>query len=99
MTGLRIAALLLGFIIGLEVIAMSGIMIPRHVAADSPAPVAPHRHYEITASGEKVYVGPNFCDNATTAQGYHAFHRNVHLMDPGINYMTEPCWAPSWARY
>jgi hypothetical protein len=99
MPGLRIAALLLGITIGLEVTALSGIMISRHVAADTPAPVAPHRHYKMTASGEKVYVGPNLCDNATTAQGYYALHRNVHLMDPGINYMTEPCWGPSWLRY
>ena len=92
MTGLRIAALLLGITIGLEVTAMSGIMISRHVAADSPAPVPPHRHYKYTASGEKLYVGPNFCTNAATAQGFYAFHKNVHLTDPGINDIwSEPC--------
>ena len=92
MTGLRIAALLLGITIGLEVTAMSGIMISRHVAADSPAPVLPHRHYKYTASGEKLYVGPNFCANAATRQGFYAYHRNVHLTDPGINDIrSESC--------
>jgi hypothetical protein len=85
MTGLRIAALLIGITIGLGVIATSGMMMFGHVAADSPAPVPPHRHYKFTAGGEKVYVGPNFCTSAATAEGFYAFHRNVHLMDPGIN--------------
>jgi hypothetical protein len=92
MTGLRIAALLLGITIGLEVTAMSGIMISRHVAADTPAPVLPHRHYKYTASGEKLYVGPNFCANAATGQGFYAYHRNVHLTDPGMNDIrSESC--------
>jgi hypothetical protein len=92
MTGLRIAALLLGITIGLEATAMSGIMISRHVAADTPAPVPPHRHYKYTASGEKLYVGPNFCANAATGQGFYAYHRNVHLTDPGMNDIrSESC--------
>jgi hypothetical protein len=92
MTGLRLAALLLGITIGLEVVAMSGIMIARHVAADSPQPVSPHRHYKLSASGEKIFVGPNFCTNAATAQGFDAFHRNVHVTDPGMNDIkSEPC--------
>jgi pyridoxal/pyridoxine/pyridoxamine kinase len=36
MTGLRIAAPLLGMIIGLEVTALSGIMISRHVGGGQP---------------------------------------------------------------
>jgi hypothetical protein len=66
--------------------------VSRHVAADPPASVPAHRHYKYSGSGEKVYVGPNFCDNAATKNGFSNFHRNVHLVDPGINDIwSEPC--------
>ena len=87
MTGLRIAALLLGITIGLGVMAISG-----PVAADTPTPVPAHRHFKYNASGEKVYVGVNFCDNAATADGFSSFHYNVHVIDPGMNdILSEPC--------
>jgi hypothetical protein len=87
MTGLRIAALLLGITVGLGVMATSG-----RVTADSPAPVPPHRHYKLLASGEKVYVGPRFCDNIAASQGFYRFHQRVHLTDPGINDIkSESC--------
>jgi hypothetical protein len=87
LTGLLIALLLLGITIGIAVTAISG-----GVAADPPAHVPPHRHFKYSASGEKVYVGPNFCSNAATAKGFSNFHRNVHLVDPGVNDIWfEPC--------
>jgi hypothetical protein len=46
MVGLRVAALALGITIGVAATAASGMMIFGLVAADSPAPVPPHRHYK-----------------------------------------------------
>ena len=62
------------------------------VSAERPAPVQPHRHYTMTASGQKVYVGPNFCDNEKAAQGLAGFHHEVHVKDPGLNNIqSEGC--------
>jgi hypothetical protein len=78
--------------IGVTAAAAPGIAIFGHVTADQPAPVCPHRHYKLTNDGEKVYIGPNFCSNAATAEGFSAFHYNVHLTDPGMNDIkSEPC--------
>jgi hypothetical protein len=90
MTGLRIAVLLLGITIGIGFTAIS-----RHVAADTPAYVPAHRHFKESVSGEKVYVGPNFCDNTATESGFSNFHYNVHKAQPGINdIQLELCQQP-----
>jgi hypothetical protein len=89
MTGLRIAVLLLGITIGIGFMAAS-----RHVAADTPASVAAHRHFfKSSDTGEKIYVGPNFCNNTATADGFANFHYNVHKAQPGINnnIQSEDC--------
>jgi hypothetical protein len=88
MTGLRIAMLLLGITIGIGFMAVS-----RHVAADTPTPVTAHRHFKISDTGEKIYVGPNFCDNDATGDGFANFHRNVHLY-PGMNGIQSELCQP-----
>ena len=60
--------------------------------ADAPPPIGAHRHFKIAASGEKVYVGPNFCDVSASDQGFYGYHYKVHAKDPGINdILSEGC--------
>jgi hypothetical protein len=62
------------------------------VSADRPAPIGAHRHYKFAANGDKVYVGPNFCDVDASAQGFYGFHQKVHVTDPGLNdILSEGC--------
>jgi hypothetical protein len=80
---LRIAALALGITLG---VGASWMGFWGVAAEDnSPPPVGPHRHYTVT-DGQKVYIGPNFCDNAATEQGFAAFHHKVHIaVRPSLN--------------
>lgn len=83
---------LLSIMAGVAIVAGGIANTAIDVSADKPAPVVPHRHYKFTASGEKVYVGPNFCDVEASAQGFYGFHHNVHLTDPGLNDIhSEAC--------
>lgn len=62
-------------------------------SADAPPLVGRHRHY-ILVNEEKVYIGPNFCDIAASDQGFAAFHKHVHLTDPGVvDVRSEACPA------
>jgi hypothetical protein len=64
------------------------------VAAEdnSPPIVGRHRHFTLGEDGTKTYIGPNFCDNAATDQGFAAFHQNVHIAVIGLdNVLGEPC--------
>jgi hypothetical protein len=80
-------ALISGLIAGSVLVVTVGV-----AAADAPPPVQPHRHYKFPANGEKVYVGPNFCDGEAAAQGFYGFHARVHVEDPGINdILRESC--------
>lgn len=82
-----ILALIPGLIVGAVLVATVG-----EAAADAPEPVPPHRHYKLAANGEKVYVGPNFCDIEAAAQGFYGFHHKVHATDPGVNdILSEGC--------
>ena len=61
-------------------------------AAPAP-PVGRHRHY-ILQGGEKVYVGPNFCEIAASDQGFYEFHANVHKGLPelaAVEVLAERC--------
>ena len=63
------------------------------VLAEPAPPVKPHRHY-ILQGGEKVYVGPNFCEIPASAQGFYNFHENVHKGLPelaAVDVKAEPC--------
>jgi hypothetical protein len=83
LTKLRVAALALGITLG---VGASWMGFWGVAAEDnSPPPVGRHRHYTVT-DGTKTYVGPNFCDNAATDQGFYAFHLNVHVaLLPSLN--------------
>ncbi len=82
-----ILALISGSIVGSVLLVTVGV-----AAADAPPSVAPHRHFKYAANGEKVYVGPNFCDVEAAAQGFYGFHAKVHAQDPGVNdIQSEPC--------
>ena len=38
-----------------------------------------HRHFTFAGDGEKVYVGPNYCDIQVNDRGFNAFHQKVHV--------------------
>jgi hypothetical protein len=79
-----IGALLVGVSIGLGAMAIS--------SAEVPEPVRRHRHYTVSASGEKAYIGPNFCDTTITDTGFASFHNNVHLAEPRLSHISgEEC--------
>ena len=80
-----IASLALGTAIGIAVVFGSGV-----VSAAGPTPVGAHRHY-IVVNEERVYVGPNFCELDATAQGFAAFHAQVHLGAPGLDVQATGC--------
>jgi hypothetical protein len=87
---LRLAALALGITLG---VGASWMGFWGVAAEDnSPPIVVRHRHYKLAEDGTKTYVGPNFCDNAATDQGFAAFHQNVHIAVIGLdNVLGEPC--------
>jgi hypothetical protein len=92
MVVLRIAALVLGVTLG---VAASWMGFWGVAAEDnSPPLVGPHRHFTLTDGG-KVYIGPNFCDNDVTSQGFAAFHDKVHMeLLPSLNdvvVLSEGC--------
>ena len=60
-------------------------------SAEEPGLVAAHRHYVIQEDGSKLYIGPNFCTNAATDQGFAAFHQNVHAADISLDVWSEGC--------
>jgi hypothetical protein len=93
MVALRIAALVLGVTLG---VAASWVGFWGVAAEDnSPPPVGPHRHYTVTDGSGKVYIGPNFCDNDVTSQGFAAFHHKVHIAmlpsDEDVVVLSEGC--------
>jgi hypothetical protein len=90
---LRVAALALGITLGVGA-SWTGFW---GVAAEdnnppSPEGLRPHRHFTLKDDGEKVYVGPNFCANAATEQGWAAYHDKVHITAIGLdNVQAELC--------
>jgi hypothetical protein len=82
---LRIAALALGITLGVGASWMGfwGVAAEDN-NPPSPDGVVPHRHFTLKDDGAKVYVGPNFCANAATEQGWAAYHWNVHRAQAGI---------------
>jgi hypothetical protein len=64
-----------------------------NVSADKPGPpVGAHRHFFLDPNGNKVYVGPNFCEISASDQGFYGFHWEVHVKDPGlVNVDSEGC--------
>jgi hypothetical protein len=42
------------------------------------ADVPPHRHFIQTATGERVPVGPQVCENSALMPAFEQFHHNVH---------------------
>ena len=77
---------LASLLIGASLVFVSG-----EVSAQKPSLVGAHQHF-ITVNGEKVYVGPNFCEVDASAQGFSGFHHKVHLTDPGlVNVNSEGC--------
>jgi hypothetical protein len=91
---LRIAALALGITLGVGASWMGfwGVAAEDN-NPPSPENLVPHRHFTFKDDGvTKVYVGPNFCANAATEQGWAAYHYNVHVIDPGLtNIERELC--------
>jgi hypothetical protein len=51
--------------------------------------ISPHRHFINTASGEKVYIGPNPCP-ASPSIAFDNFHGNVHRGTPFLDALTNP---------
>ena len=50
-------------------------------ALGTPAMAAhlpPHEHFLVSASGEKVRIGPSVCDNPQAIAGFDQFHERVH---------------------
>ena len=83
----KITALITALAVGTVVMLGVGV-----VEANPPSLVRPHRHYIESSAGEKVYMGPNFCDVTASDQGFAAFHHKVHVKDPGlVDVKSEPC--------
>jgi hypothetical protein len=90
---LRIAALALGITLGVGAswVGFWGVA----AEGNSPPLLSAHRHYTLGEDGTKTYVGPNFCENAATDQGFAAFHQNVHAAVIGQdNVLGEKCFLP-----
>jgi hypothetical protein len=88
---LRIAALALGITLG---VGASWMGFWQAQADNDARPVLPHRHYVIE-DGVKEYIGPNFCVNGSTSQGFYNFHWNVHLnMTDDLEVKREDCLLP-----
>ena len=77
---------IIGAVVGAGIAA--AVILPV-LAAPAP-PVGAHRHFIITASGQKVYVGPNFCEIPTTETGFAQFHANVHRGNPALKAFENP---------
>jgi hypothetical protein len=85
---LRVAALTLGLALG---IVASGMGLWQAQADNDALPVPAHRHF-IFEDGVKEYIGPNFCDNDRTSQGFYNFHWNVHRnMKDDLDVLAEGC--------
>lgn len=41
--------------------------------------VGAHRHWVETPTGERIQVGPRFCDNANLQAAFNQFHNNLHV--------------------
>ena len=54
-------------------------LVPSGALADPTLPNAGrHQHYIVTANGDRVPVGPDFCANPDLQQAFNQFHYNVH---------------------
>ncbi len=52
--------------------------------ADPSLPnIPPHRHYVVTATGERTEVGPRVCDDPALQGAFNQFHANIHVHVPG----------------
>ena len=82
----KLLALVAGIAISSGFVLGAGI-----VQAEKPAPTpTAHRHYILAGNGEKVYVGPNYCDIQVNDQGFTAFHQKVHVPNIGT-VVSEGC--------
>lgn len=47
--------------------------------ADPTLPdVGRHQHYIVTPNGDRVAIGPDFCDDPNLQDAFNQFHFNVH---------------------
>jgi hypothetical protein len=55
-------------------------LVPAGAAlADPNLPnVRPHQHFIVTPNGDRVRVGPDFCENPNLQEAANQFHFNVH---------------------
>jgi hypothetical protein len=89
---LRVGAFLVGVTIGLPAATLGGGLFGTGAAETPWDEVMPHRHYFQSEDGVKTYIGPNFCTNTATVEGFAGFHTMVHMTDPGLtNVMSERC--------
>ena len=73
-----------------------GLLVAAAATADPPLDVhvSAHQHWEETATGVWVPVGPNTCDDLEGSNAFDNFHRNVHRGVPGLtleNVIGLPC--------
>lgn len=64
-----------------------GRRIARPRSGCGPEPLArrsKHRHFVKLATGERVAVGPQICENANLRQAFNQFHYNIHSFVPGF---------------
>lgn len=74
----------------LAVLAALSVGAPAGALAAAPSPVPPHQHYLILPDGTLIPVGPNICSNPADAQGFYAFHQNVHMGTPNLFAFQQP---------
>ena len=49
--------------------------------ADPPSTlnnIGRHQHYLVTPGGDRVPIGPDFCDNPDLQDAFNQFHYNIH---------------------
>lgn len=69
---------------GLLLLMALGLLVTANIGfADPNLPnVAPHRHFLLTPTGERIPIGPDICDNPGDPgiqQAFNEFHNNLHV--------------------
>lgn len=56
-------------------------LVPAGAALADPnlSDIPRHQHYIVTPDGDRVPIGPDFCDDPNLQNAFNQFHNNVHI--------------------